>query len=376
MASDLLWLLWTLPLAFALGWWLSRFDVRQWRHTERLAPKAYFRGLNHLLNEQQDEAIDAFIEAVQHDADTLELHFALGNLFRRRGDYDRAIRVHQHLLARADLTPSQREQAQHELALDFFRAGLFDRAERALLALEGGRYAEQARSMLLTIYERSRDWHHALQLTRELASDNPTHHAVRAAQYSCEIGDAARAQGQTDAAERAYQEALTLHPQAVRPALALAHMAHARGEHHAALAQLLRLVHAQPQAAALAAVWLAQWAQALPEARAKAVAALQIAQQVAPSVDVTLALAHLQPEQSNTLLDEALTQHPALALARERLHSEPHTPPAVLHAIDQAMGPGQRYRCTRCGFEAQQYFWQCPGCQSWESFPFKRCGEA
>ena len=376
MASDLLWLLWTLPLAFALGWWLSRFDVRQWRHTERLAPKAYFRGLNHLLNEQQDEAIDAFIEAVQHDADTLELHFALGNLFRRRGDYDRAIRVHQHLLARADLTPSQREHAQHELALDFFRAGLFDRAERALLALEGGRYAEQARSMLLTIYERSRDWHHALQLTRELASDNPTHHAVRAAQYSCEIGDAARAQGQTDAAERAYQQALTLHPQAVRPALALAHMAHARGEHHAALEQLLRLVHAQPQAAALAAVWLAQWAQALPEARAKAVAALQIAQQVAPSVDVTLALAHLQPEQSNTLLDEALTQRPALALARERLHSEPHTPPAVLHAIDQAMGPGQRYRCTRCGFEAQQYFWQCPGCQSWESFPFKRCGEA
>ncbi|MEK9896880.1 MAG: lipopolysaccharide assembly protein LapB, partial [Burkholderiaceae bacterium] len=148
MASDLLWLLWTLPLAFALGWWLSRFDVRQWRHTERLAPKAYFRGLNHLLNEQQDEAIDAFIEAVQHDADTLELHFALGSLFRRRGDYDRAIRVHQHLLARADLTPNQREQAQHELARDFFRAGLFDRAEQALLALEGGRYAEQARNNL------------------------------------------------------------------------------------------------------------------------------------------------------------------------------------------------------------------------------------
>jgi len=376
LASDLLWLLWTLPLAFALGWWLSRFDVRQWRHTERLAPKAYFRGLNHLLNEQQDEAIDAFIEAVQHDADTLELHFALGSLFRRRGDYDRAIRVHQHLLARADLTPNQREQAQHELARDFFRAGLFDRAEQALLALEGGRYAEQARNMLLTIYERSRDWHHALQLTRELATHNPTHHAVRAAQYSCEIGDTARGRGQDDAAEQAYREALALHPMAVRPVLAMAQMAYTRGEHGAALEQLLALINTQPQAAALAAVWIAQWAQALPETRTKAVAALQIAQQAAPSVDVTLALAHLQPEQSNALLDEALTQRPALALARERLHSEPNTPPTVLHAIDQALGPGQRYRCTRCGFEAQQYFWQCPGCQSWESFPFKRCGEA
>ena len=138
MASDLLWLLWTLPLAFALGWWLSRFDVRQWRHTERLAPKAYFRGLNHLLNEQQDEAIDAFIEAVQHDADTLELHFALGNLFRRRGDYDRAIRVHQHLLARADLTPSQREQAQHELALDFFGLGCLTAPSARCLRLKAG----------------------------------------------------------------------------------------------------------------------------------------------------------------------------------------------------------------------------------------------
>ena len=135
MDFDLTWLLWGLPLAFALGWAASRLDLRQWRMESRQAPKAYFRGLNHLLNEQQDQAIDAFIEAVQGDPDTAELHFALGNLFRRRGDYDRAVRVHEHLLSRADLSGKDRDRAQHALALDFLKAGLLDRAEAALQKL-------------------------------------------------------------------------------------------------------------------------------------------------------------------------------------------------------------------------------------------------
>ena len=137
MDFDLTWVLWGLPLAFALGWGASRLDLRQWRVASRTAPKAYFRGLNHLLNEQQDQAIDAFIEAVQSDPDTAELHFALGNLFRRRGDYDRAVRVHEHLLVRPDLSRKDRDRAQHALALDFLKAGLLDRAEAALHKLEG-----------------------------------------------------------------------------------------------------------------------------------------------------------------------------------------------------------------------------------------------
>ena len=103
MEFDQGWILLGLPIAFALGWLASRFDLRQLKLDNQRTPKAYFKGLNHLLNEQQDQAIDAFIEAVQSDPDTSELHFALGNLFRRRGEYERAVRVHQHLLARADL---------------------------------------------------------------------------------------------------------------------------------------------------------------------------------------------------------------------------------------------------------------------------------
>ncbi len=155
---DLQWLLIGLPLAFAFGWIGSRIDVRQWRKEQRAQPKAVFKGLNLLLNEQPDKAIDAFIEAVQNDPDTTELHFALGNLFRRRGEFERAIRVHQHLLQRADLANADRERAQHALAQDFMKAGLFDRAEQSFRALAGSPFDTDARLALLQLHERARDW--------------------------------------------------------------------------------------------------------------------------------------------------------------------------------------------------------------------------
>src|SRR4249920_3251010 len=143
MNLDLSWILLGLPVAFVLGWLASRLDLRQLRIDNRRTPKAYFQGLNFLLNEQQDQAIDAFIEAVQSDPDTSELHFALGNLFRRRGEYERAVRVHEHLLSRGDLSRADRHRAQHALALDYLRAGLLDRAETALLRLEGTPFESQ-----------------------------------------------------------------------------------------------------------------------------------------------------------------------------------------------------------------------------------------
>src|SRR5215218_11414086 len=170
MDFDLSWVLWGLPIAFVLGWLSSRLDMRQLRMENRQAPKAYFKGLNFLLNEQQDKAIDAFIEAVQQDPDTLDLHFALGNLFRRRGEYERAVRVHEHLLSRGDLSRVERHRAQHALALDFLKAGLLDRAEEALRKLEGTAYEEQALLALLAIYERTRDWAQAAEIARKLGS--------------------------------------------------------------------------------------------------------------------------------------------------------------------------------------------------------------
>src|SRR5213592_2307724 len=145
MDFDLQWLLLALPVAFALGWLASRLDLRQWKREQRESPKAYYKGLNLLLNEQQDKAIDAFIEAVQQDPDTLDLHFALGNLFRRRGEYERAVRVHEHLLRRADLPKAERDRAQYALAQDFMKAGLFDRAETAYQSLAGSAFDTESR---------------------------------------------------------------------------------------------------------------------------------------------------------------------------------------------------------------------------------------
>ena len=216
MELDLTWILIGLPLAFALGWIASRLALRQLRIANRQAPRAYFKGLNYLLNEQQDQAIDAFIEAVQNDPDTSELHFALGNLFRRRGEYDRAVRVHEHLLARADLSSADRQRAQHGLALDFLKAGLLDRAEDALRKLEGSPYEGQARLARLAIYERSREWPQAAQVADMLERSGEANFSVRQAHYRCEQAREAFSLGDLDRALTLLQDTVRDIPQAPR----------------------------------------------------------------------------------------------------------------------------------------------------------------
>jgi lipopolysaccharide assembly protein B len=249
MDFDLTWVLWGLPLAFGLGWLASRLDLRQLRIENRLAPKAYFRGLNFLLNEQQDQAIDAFIEAVQKDPDTSELHFALGNLFRRRGEYERAVRVHEHLLSRADLSRADRHRAQHALALDFLKAGLLDRAEEALRKLEGTAYQEQALLALLAIYERSRDWVQAAEIARKLDAVGSGEFTARQAHYLCE-----RAAGAPPhEAEQLLQKAVKVAPRSARPRMELAALRRRAGDARGAFDLLREVADAQPASMALLA---------------------------------------------------------------------------------------------------------------------------
>ena len=202
MELDLIWILIGLPAAFGLGWLASRLDLRQLRIDNRQAPRAYFKGLNFLLNEQQDKAIDAFIEAVQNDPDTSELHFALGNLFRRRGEYERAVRVHEHLLSRGDLSTADRQRAQNALAKDYVKAGLLDRAEDALKKLEGTSFEGQARLARLAIYERSREWPQARAVAEQLELSGEVSFSVRKAHYLCEQARELNAQGDAVAAAK------------------------------------------------------------------------------------------------------------------------------------------------------------------------------
>ncbi|OUM03439.1 lipopolysaccharide assembly protein LapB [Variovorax sp. JS1663] len=393
MDFDFSWLLLGLPLAFVLGWLASRFDLRQLRIENRQAPKAYFRGLNFLLNEQQDQAIDAFIEAVQNDPDTQELHFALGNLFRRRGEYQRAVRVHEHLLGRGDLSRADRDRAQHALAQDFLRAGLLDRAEAALQKLEGTRYENEARLALLAIYERSREWAQAAAVAQKLDETEQASYSVRRAHHLCEQAAEQVTAGDVAGAEQLLAQATALAPQAPRPAIDTAALKLRNGDSAGAYETLAALCDTAPLALPLYAAMLQQAAVA-SQRGGEALLTLQRRYAESPSIDVLEAIMALggtpmMPEDAVT--EEAgapeprdgyiahLSHQPSLVaasrwLAGEHFAHEQYRQP-VQRALDQATRPLMRYRCAACGFEAHQHFWHCPGCQAWDSYPPRRVEE-
>jgi len=384
MEFDLSWILLGLPLAFGLGWLASRYDLRQLREENRRAPKAYFKGLNYLLNEQQDQAIDAFIEAVQSDPDTTELHFALGNLFRRRGEYNRAVRVHEHLLARADLSRADRDRAQHALALDFLKAGLLDRAEEALRRLEGTPFEAQARMALLAIYERSRDWPQASAIAQRMQGAQQGDFSVRLAHYLCEQAQAQAAHGDLDAARDLLARAMQTAPQAPRPHVELARLHQRMGQPEATLQALRALAQAAPAALPLAAPLLVEAASATGQQQQ----ALQLLQQQyagMASLDLLDAIVALEAATGHDAAASRqwyvrhLESEPSLVAATQWLatetlaHEQFH--PQIQRALEHAARPLTRYRCAACGFEARQHFWQCPGCQSWDSYPARRVEE-
>lgn len=389
MGFDPSWLLLGLPAAFALGWLASRLDIRQWRREQRDSPKAYFKGLNFLLNEQQDKAIDAFIEAVQQDPDTSDLHFALGNLFRRRGDYERAVRVHEHLLNRADLPTSERQRAQHGLAQDYMKAGLFDRAEQAWRTLSGTPYDTEAQLALLNLHERSNDWRAAVQdaqtLERSGSVSYTGSYATRIAHYWCELAVEADAKGATADATEALRQAQASAPNAARALVMAGQRAQASGRTQQALTEWRKLMAAHPGSFGLVALDFAKCAVACGaegnEAQ-RALTELNALYLQKPSLDLLAALAVLSPspQAQHQRAAQHLAASPSLSAAGELLRlrsaensmgNDPETA-QIAAAIAQASKPLQRYRCAACGFETQRYFWHCPGCLNWDTYPPQR----
>jgi lipopolysaccharide assembly protein B len=354
MTFDWTWLLLMFPVVFGLGWFFSRLDIQHWRLESRHAPRAYFRGLNHLLNGQQDHAVDSFIEAVQNDPDTSELHFTLGNLFRRRGEYDRAVRVHEHLLARADLSETDRERAQFALAQDFAKAGLLDRAEAALVGLT----SVPAKQLLLSVCERGRDWAGADRVAQELEQQGAGSYIRRRAHYLCE--------------QEQFEAALALAPGSPRAYLELANQHLSAGDLSASLSLLGLAASHAPQAMPLLAAPLVASSKTDAE-RGSTMAMLLQTYEETHSLDVLEALIRIGWKDARSAYAAHLTKEPSLVAASHIIESP--LLPEMAATLDKATAPLRRYRCAACGFEVKQYFWQCPGCQAWDSYPFKRVEE-
>ena len=246
-----------LPLFFGLGWLAARIDIRHLVRESRALPRSYLAGLNFLLNEQPDRAIDSFIEATSKDPQTVELQFALGNLFRRRGETDRAIQIHQALAAREDVRAEQRLNARLELGLDFLKAGLLDRAEETFVGLRGSAVDIEALHHLLDIYQQEKEWHKAIDIARALP-ENESHRAQKdIAQFLCELATQALAQSRMGDARSLLGEALATHRKCVRALMLLGDAAAAEQKWEEAIEHWQRIEQQNPVYLALVAARLA-----------------------------------------------------------------------------------------------------------------------
>ena len=385
MEFDYWWLLGLLPLFFGFGWMAARIDIRQLLHESRALPRSYFKGLNFLLNEQPDKAIEAFIEVVKVDPETVELHFALGSLFRRRGEYDRAIRMHQNLLERADLAQEQKLVAMLELGQDYLKAGILDRAEEVFKKLEPSRHAAAARRHLLEIYELEKDWTRALSMAREIGPDGAGPRQM--AQYHCEMAAAVVA-AQPEQARRHLETALEENRKCVRASLQLGDLDKEGGKPEKAIEQWKRIESQDPAYLALAGQRLAETHRESGRAD-EGVRLLAGYLERYPSLDLldTVFLMTLEtkgPDEAYKLVRDELRRNPTL-LGLDRL---------LEAQIVGAGAPGQkrdlelvrslvhghtrrlaRYRCEACGFKARQFYWRCPACGGWETYPPRRTEE-
>ncbi|MCE1239475.1 MAG: lipopolysaccharide assembly protein LapB [Azonexaceae bacterium] len=379
------WQLLLIPAFFGLGWMAARVDIRQVVHESRALPRSYFQGLNFLLNEQPDKAIDSFLEVARVDSQTAELHFALGNLFRRRGETERAIRMHQNLVDMPDIEEKVRLQALFELGQDFLKAGLLDRAEEIFeKLLSTAEWREEAKRNLLEIYQMGKEWQKAIDIARELP-DAASGRDV--AEYHCELaaGEIMRSRG--DTARRHLEAALQENRKCVRANLLLGDLLLQEGDPAAAIEAWQRIEQQDPGYLALVAQRLLQAYRKLGRTDEGA-ALLSAYLERYPSLDLLEVVYQLILERDGNevayhLVRAELQRNPTM-LGLDRLISArlPMASPEMRPDLELARTIVQgytrrlaRYQCNNCGFKARQFYWRCPACGGWESTPPRRSEE-
>ena len=374
------WWLIVLPLFFTLGWLAARIDIRQLLSESTTLPATYFKGLNFLIDDQHDKAVEAFSEAISVNTDSLELHFALGSLFRRTGETDRAINMHLNMLDKKVLTANQKNAVKAELAQDYLKAGLFDRAEELFLDLDDTRYRQPALNALLEIYGREREWSKAITTATELERLSGITFRVKIAQYYCELAmNYMIAQNPTDAREQ-LNLALNANKNCIRANVLLGDLEAEAGAYKMAISYWKRIEYQQPQYLGLIAKKMLKSYRADNDLKAgleqlntyletyQLVAIMSVLYEATLTEEgadkaAKLARNELIRQPSLTTLDQLLQ---ARAMANDVNDQDVQL---MQQTVRNAIGNRAAYHCNECGFRAKQYHWQCPACNAWETLP-------
>jgi lipopolysaccharide biosynthesis regulator YciM len=385
------WLL-LLPVLFGLGWLASRWDLRlENRMDEReriLQQRSTFKGLSLLLNEQPDQAIEALVKVAQLDPETVDLHFSLGNLFRRRGETERAIRIHQHLAGRDDLKPRDRDHAAYELGRDFLRAGLLDRAEASLNQVGEGKYSVPAKESLLEMYQVERDWKKAIVAATELEALQNKSHQTEIAQFYCELAQEALRRKDMPDSEQSIDRALQAVPAQARALILQGDYLVAMDRPGQAIEVWSQVAEKHPAYMHLVADrWMAAHASVdKTETGLDHLITLLRTQSGGELLDIVHK--HMMlirgPAATEVMLVGVMQHTPSLTalskLAETRLAlAEVNGSPervadlqATLGLLKQRTTSLARYTCGNCGFRARRFYWQCPGCNHWEAYSPRR----
>ena len=391
------WLPWIFLAAlacFGMGWLVARIDIRQLLLESRSLPQSYFKGLNFLMAEQPDKAIEAFIEVTKQQPEAIELQFALGSLFRKRGEVDRAIRIHQSLSERADLPAEQRTAAILDLALDYEKAGLLEHAERILVDLKlksAGSKKQQLQTLqlLLEIHVQERNWQKAIGVAQRMqAGDSDAEPYVKEiANYYCESAIQAHQRGLRDEADAHLDAALAANKKCVRANLMRGEWLAAVGQHDKAIAVWRRIEQQNPAYLGLMADQILTSFDAIGKTE-QGLTELRALQQQHPALDMFNAIFHATMKSEGAsaaynLVKADLRQNPTLVGLDRLLEAELLTAPAdkkadlkvlkdLVHTHSSRLAV---YLCANCGFKARQFYWQCPACAGWETFPPRRTAE-
>lgn len=370
---NLLYLL--LPIAAGASWYSGyKYRKRKQRRVVSQLRQHYFQGLQYLINEQPDKAVDVFVKLLEVDSDTVETHLALGSLFRRRGEVDRAIRIHQNIIARPQLDKTHRSQALAELGQDYWRAGVLDRAERLFQALfEMDEQITLALSYLLKIYVQQKDWHQAIQVAEKLALATKENQDKNIAHFYCELAH----DKNVEAAEKLLKQALTTDKNCVRASLMLAAIEAERGDYQAAIKYYKQVQQQDPDFISEMVRPLAKCYETLDNEIAL-INYLEDCLQYYPRISIVLVLSDylrkLQGDQIAIEFIEAQCRRflslrgirqlinlyliNAKAETRDKLN-------ILKNLVEQLLAGKPAYQCVHCGFQAKSLFWICPGCKNW-----------